>query len=70
VVGHLVLECEKRGCGLEDLTLAELREASELFGEDIMGSLDPAGIARARTTYGGTGNDAVVAQLAEARAEL
>lgn len=70
VVGHLVLECEKRGCGLEDLTLAELREASDLFDEDIMGSLDPAGIARARTTYGGTGNDAVVAQLAEARAEL
>ncbi len=70
VVGHLVLECEKRGCGLEDLTLAELRKASELFGEDIMGSLDPAGIARARTTYGGTGNDAVAAQLAEARATL
>ena len=70
VVGHLVLECEKRGCGLEDLTLAELREASDLFDEDIVGSLDPAGIARARTTYGGTGNDAVAAQLAEARATL
>lgn len=70
VVGHLVLECEKRGCGLEDLTLAELREASDLFDEDIVGSLDPAGIARARTTYGGTGNSAVAAQLAEARAAL
>ena len=70
VVGHLVLECEKRGCSLEDLTLAELREASDLFDEDIVGSLDPAGIARARTTYGGTGNDAVAAQLAEARAAL
>ncbi len=70
VVGHLVLECERRGCGLEDLTLAELREASELFDEDIVGSLDPAGIARARTTYGGTGNDVVAAQLAEARATL
>ena len=70
VVGHLVLECEKRGCGLEDLTLAELREASDLFDEDIVGSLDPAGIARARTTYGGTGNDAVAAQLAQARATL
>ncbi|MDO4806393.1 MAG: argininosuccinate lyase [Coriobacteriales bacterium] len=70
VVGRLVLECEKRGCGLEDLTLAELRQASELFGEDIVGSLDPAGIARARTTYGGTGNDAVAVQLAEARAAL
>ena len=70
VVGRLVLECEKRGCGLEDLTLAELREASSMFDKDIVGSLDPAGIARARTTYGGTGNDVVVAQLAEARATL
>ena len=70
VVGRLVLECEKRGCGLEDLTLAELREASELFDEDVMGTLDPAAIARARTTYGGTGNDVVAAQLAEARATL
>ncbi len=70
VVGRLVLECEKRGCGLEDLTLSELREASDLFADDIVGSLDPAGIARARTTYGGTGNEAVAAQLAEARATL
>jgi argininosuccinate lyase len=70
VVGHLVLECEKRGCGLEDLTLTELREASELFGEDIVGALDSAAIAKARTTYGGTGNDVVAAQLAEARATL
>jgi len=70
VVGHLVLECEKRGCGLEDLTLEELCEASDLFEQDIVGSLDPAGIARARTTYGGTGNAAVAAQLAEARATL
>ena len=70
VVGRLVLECERRGCGLEDLTLDELREASDLFDSDIVGSLDPAGIARARTTYGGTGNDVVAAQLAEARATL
>lgn len=70
VVGHLVLECEKRGCGLEDLTLEELRAASELFDADIVGELDPSAIARARTTYGGTGNDAVAAQLAEARATL
>ncbi|MBR3159024.1 MAG: argininosuccinate lyase [Atopobiaceae bacterium] len=70
VVGKLVLDCERRGCGLEDLSLAELREASDLFDEDVMGTLDPAAIARARTTYGGTGNDAVAAQLAEARAAL
>ena len=70
VVGRLVLECERRGCGLEDLTLDELRAACDLFDEDVVGTLDPAGIARARTTYGGTGNDVVAAQLAEARATL
>ena len=70
VVGGLVLECEKRGCGLEDLTLDDLRAASELFDEDILGTLDPASIANARTTYGGTGIDAVMIQLEEAREVL
>ena len=32
--------------------------------------LDPAGIARARNTYGGTGHDAVRVQLGEAKARL
>ena len=70
VVGGLVLECEKRGCGLEDLTLDDFKAASELFDEDIVGCLDPVAIANARTTYGGTGNDVVAVQLAEARATL
>ena len=70
VVGGLVLECEKRGCGLEDLTLADLRAASDLFEDDIMGTLDPVSIANARTTYGGTGIDAVLMQLEEAREVL
>ena len=70
VVGRLVLECEHRGIGLEDLTLAELKEASDLFEADIIGSLDPAEIARARTTFGGTGHAAVDAQLELARAAL
>lgn len=70
VVGELVLKCEKRGCGLEDLTLEEFREASPLFDEDIVEDLDPAGIANARTTYGGTGHDAVVVQMGEAKETL
>ena len=70
VVGKLVLYCEKHGKGLEDLTLEEFAEASSLFGEDIVGELDPEAIARARTTYGGTGHDAVSAQLQEAKAVL
>ena len=70
VVGGLVLECEKRGCGLEDLTLDDFRAASDLFDEDIVGALDPVAIANARTTYGGTGLEVVEDQLEEARGLL
>ncbi|WP_455137861.1 argininosuccinate lyase [Thermophilibacter sp.] len=70
VVGELVLYCEKHGKGLEDLTAEEFRAASPLFDADIARDLDPAGIANARVTYGGTGHDAVVEQLKEARAAL
>ena len=70
VVGGLVLECEKRGCGLEDLTLDDLRAANDLFEDDIIGTLDPESIANARTTYGGTGIDAVLLQFEEAREVL
>ena len=70
VVGELVLYCEKNGKGLEDLTAEEFSAASPLFEADIARDLDPAGIANARVTYGGTGHDAVVVQLGEARAAL
>ena len=70
VVGELVLYCEKHGKGLEDLTAEEFVAASPLFEADIAQDLDPAGIANARVTYGGTGHDAVVVQLEEARATL
>ena len=70
VVGELVLYCEKHGKGLEDLTADEFRAASDLFEDDIAADLDPEGIARARTTYGGTGHSAVASQLEEARAIL
>ena len=70
VVGELVLYCEKHGKGLEDLTPEEFVAASPLFEEDVARDLDPAGIANARVTYGGTGHDAVVVQLDEARAAL
>ena len=56
--------------GYEDLTADEFRAASDLFDDDIAADLDPEGIARARTTYGGTGHSAVAAQLEEARAIL
>ncbi len=70
IVGELVLYCEQHGKGLEDLTAAEFKAASPLFEDDIARDLDPAAIAYARNTYGGTGKKAVAAQLEEAAARL
>ena len=65
VVGHLVLLCEQRGgCRFEDLSLYDFKNASDLFEPDVIELLDPRAIADARTTEGGTGREAVRAQLA------
>lgn len=70
VVGHLVLLCDKRGCGLDDLTLEDFREQSDLFEEDITEVLDLESIVAARRTYGGTGHDAVKEQMTLAQQTL
>lgn len=70
VVGHLVLKCEQQGCDLEDLALADFQAESDLFESDIVACLNLPAIVAARTTYGGTGHDAVGVQLAEATAAL
>ena len=65
VVGHLVLLCEQRGgCKFEDLSLYDFKSKSELFEPDVLELLDMRAIADARTTEGGTGRDAIRAQLA------
>ena len=70
IVGHLVLLCDKRGCGLEDLSIEDFKAESDLFEEDITKCLDLASIVAARTTFGGTGNSAVKEQLGQAKEAL
>lgn len=70
VVGHLVLLCDQRGCDLDDLTLEDFKAASDLFEADITQALDLRSIVAARTTEGGTGHDAVRAQMDAALARL
>ena len=70
VVGHLVLLCEKRGCDLDDLSLADFQAESSLFEADIVEQLDLRRIADARTTFGGTGSEAVREQMAAVEAAL
>ena len=64
VVGHLVLLCDKRGCGLEDLSLDDFRAESDLFEDDIVGCLDLKSIVDARDVIGGTSSHQVSHQMA------
>lgn len=63
IVGHLVLLCEQRGCGLEDLALEDFKAESDLFEADIVDMMDLTAIADARTTEGGTGRSAILVQM-------
>lgn len=63
VVGHLVLKCEKQGCNLDELSIDDYKQESDLFKDDIKEQLDLRSIVNARNTFGGTGHDAVTNQL-------
>ncbi len=67
VVGTLVLECERTGRTLQDLTVEELSAASPKFGADALDAVDIERVVARRTSEGGTGHDAVRAQLAAAK---
>ena len=67
VVGRIVGDCVREGVTLQQLTTDELRSYSELFDDGAHAALGIDNIVRRRTTLGGTGHDAVRAQLAQAR---
>ena len=54
VVGRLVLQCEKEGRALLDLTLDELRAHSPLFGEDVYDAISLKTCVEQRDVPGGT----------------
>ena len=70
VSGHIVADCIEQGRTLQDLTQEDLAAYSDLFGADALAAVDIAQVVARRTTYGGTGHDAVRVQLAEAEAAL
>ena len=59
VVGKLVLSCVNQGCYLADLSLAQFKEASDLFNEDIYQALNPYEAVKRRNSAGGTGFEQV-----------
>ena len=69
VVGHIVLACEKQGRTLQSLSTDELRQFSDLFDDTAADAMNIDAIVARRNTEGGTGHDAVRAQLERARAD-
>lgn len=70
IVGRLVLECEKQGRTLQDLSVEELAEVDGHFAADALEAVDIDKVVERRTTYGATGHEAVRVQLEHARESL
>jgi argininosuccinate lyase len=70
VVGRLVLACERDGRTLQELSAAEFAEHAPEFGTDVTDAVDIDRLVARRTTAGGTGHEAVAAQLASAKDAL
>jgi argininosuccinate lyase len=69
-VGSLIRQAEAEGCELHDLTIDSFTAAHPLFAEDVYQWLDPVSSVARRNLPGGTGPDAVQAQLEAARAAI
>jgi len=70
VVGAMVRKLLAEGRDFEALSLAEWRQASDLFGDDVKQRVTAAASVRARTTPQSTHPDAVAAALADLRSWL
>ena len=69
-VGLLIREAEGKGCELNDLPVESFSRANGSFGSDVRSSLDPAQSILRRSVPGGTGPDAVRAQIKAAVASI
>lgn len=70
IVGKLVLECSKKGCYLQDISLASYKEISSLIEEDIYQALQSKSAVAGRSSLGGTGFEQVKWQIERAGEEL
>jgi len=69
-IGSLIRESEREGCALDALPVSSFRSEHSLFTEDALDWLEPARSVARRDVPGGTGPEAVAAQLRSAREAL
>jgi argininosuccinate lyase len=67
VVGAIVKRAEERGCGLEDLSLAEMQMVEPRISQEVFAVLGADNSVRSRTSFGGTAPENVRAAALEAR---
>lgn len=70
ITGKIVKFAEDKGCGLSELSLADMQLAEPKITADVFKVLTPEASAASRTSYGGTAPANVRAQAAEARARF
>ena len=70
IVGKLVLECSKKNCALEDLTLEELKVASSVFEQDIYQAISLENCVKSRNIPGGPAPQAVEEAINASRHEI
>ncbi len=64
VIGRIVLYCIENGKAIEDMSLAELKEFSPLFDEDVYENIDIKTCIKAKKSFGSTSYESVEQQIA------
>ena len=62
--------CIREGKTLEELTLDEFKQCSDLFAEDVYTAIDLTTCCEGRTSYGGPTKASVLKQVALVKAKL
>ena len=70
ITGKIVKLAEGKGCGLTELSLAEMQAAEPRITQDVFSVLTPEASAASRTSFGGTAPANVRLQIAAARARF
>jgi len=68
--GTMVAACIREGKTLEELTLDEFKQYSDLFAEDVYTAIDLTTCCEGRTSYGGPTKASVMRQIADVKAKL
>ena len=68
--GTMVAACIAADKTLEELTLAEFKQYSDLFEQDVFAAIDLTTCCEGRKSYGGPCKESVLAQIAEVREKI